>query len=136
MIDHPAPGRAAFTEVWTINPAAGFTPPCALVVAVEPVSDNPSGLMDFAEYDLVTQIMLSLDTYSHRDRGQLLFPAYWDAIKTAALSDYTLGATVTRQSMVGRPPTPATFTHRGTEYVGFEFALRVTVVSAGPTGLR
>ncbi len=134
--NHPAHGAASFTEVWTINPDAGFTPPCALVVAIEPISDNPAGLMDFAEYDLVTQIMLSLNTRSNSDRGQELFPTYWDAIKLAALSDYSLGGTVTRQSMVGRPPTPATFQHHGTEYVGFEFALRVTVVSRGPAGLR
>ena len=38
---------------------------------------------------------------------------------------------MTRQSMVGRGVAPAVFEHNGTPYVGFEFALRVTVASAG-----
>ena len=127
---------AAFTDVKTFNPVEGFAPPFAMVLAIQPVSDNPAGLFDMAEYDLVTQVILSLGTGSQIDRGQELFPTYWDAIKEGALSDYTLGGTVTRQSMVGRGVTPAVFEHNGTPYVGFEFALRITVASAGPVALR
>ena len=105
------------------------------MVGIEPVSDNAGGLVSFSEYDFVTQIMMDRATGQGIDRGQQLFPAYWDAIKTQALSTFTLGGTVTRQSMVGRPPTPAVFEHNGQRYVGVEFALRVTIVSEGAAAL-
>ena len=135
-VQHPQHGIHAFHEVWTYNPSAGAVPPCALVVGVEPVSDNAGGLASFSEFDLVTQILMDrAEGGAGLDRGQQLWPVYWDAIKTQALSDFTLGGTVTRQSFVGRAPTPAIFEHNGQQYVAAEFALRVTVVTEGAAAL-
>ena len=67
---HPVHGMAAFTDVKTFNPVEGFAPPFAMVLAIQPVSDNPAGLFDMAEYDLVTQVILSLgDRLTDRPRA-------------------------------------------------------------------